>query len=455
MGATNQQTPSSPSGQQPAPSSPAPQPTASSQPTAPTSNQPSPVATGQTTLDPSSGSLAGIVALQGLNAAATEIARAVAAVIGEKGSALIVEDRALGQSDAPHAEITTRFALFERQFAHALSVLAPRLPDQGRSDGGGREDERFVAGAEAGMALASSAVGLLTGVIGMFKTDYSVQGRTVTLNYVALAAAVANRLIGNGQTVVIDGLLDLDGTSTLETLNRLLETRGQLEALVGTVKAVAIDPTSAEIDALNARIKAATDVRDKAAEGATPDKAGKAGASAHAAAASCGSVPVQQSDPDKPDPVAAADKLIAELRAELAELQTPAYLKLKADIAAITALMVTFDGYLAAASTVPAGQKYAPLVAAAIRDVLQTGIRVGDEQVPINHVLYLEVTGAGGDMITRTGLFSSNRRVGLVGAVQASYLLIERSGRVCASDSIGSYSTATFDVKNTKLTWRG
>ncbi len=54
-------------------------------------------------------------------------------------------------------------------------------------------------------------------------------------------------------------------------------------------------------------------------------------------------------------------------------------------------------------------------------------------------------------MITRTGLFSSNRRVGLVGAVQASYVLIERSGRVRASDSIGSCLAATFDVKKPKL----
>ncbi len=402
MGATNQPTPSSPPGQpptqaSPALASPAAQPAASSQPAtaassqqaASTSNQPSAVATGQTTLDPTSGSLAGIVALQGLGAAATEIAGAVAAVIGEKGSVLIVEDRALGQSDAPHAEITTRFALFERQFAQALKVL--KTPPPGREKPGKAEDRvaEFLPAVQTAIDLGTSAVGLLTGVIGMFKTDYSVQGRTVTLDYVALAAAVANKLISNGQTVVIDGFLGLDDTPTLETLNRLLEARGQLEGLLGTVKAVAIDPRSAEIDALNARIKAATDVRDKAVEGGAPDTAGKAGGSTPACAPSSGAAPVPAGDPGKPDLVAAADKLIAELRAELATLQTPAYLKLKADVAAIAALMASFDGYLAAASTVPAGQKYAPLVAAAIRDVLQSGITVGDDQVPINHVCTL------------------------------------------------------------------
>ena len=68
-------------------------------------------------------------------------------------------------------------------------------------------------------------MGLLTGVIGMFKTDHSVQGRAVTLNYVALAAAVARKLISNGKTVVIDGFLDLHDTPTLTTLNRLLRDR--------------------------------------------------------------------------------------------------------------------------------------------------------------------------------------------------------------------------------------
>ena len=114
--------------------------------------------------------------------------------------------------------------------------------------------------------------------------------------------------------------------------------------------------------------------------------------------------------------------------------------------------MASFDQYLSAASTVPAGQKYAPLVAAAIRDVLHTGIKVGDDEVPINHVLYLEVTGAGDDMITRTGLFSSNRRVGPVGAVQARYIL--SSDAAMSAPATGRYSAATFDVKTTKLTWR-
>ena len=218
---------------------------------------------------------------------------------------------------------------------------------------------------------------------------------------------------------------------------------------------MAVDRRSAEIDALNPRIKAATDVRDKAAGGATPDKASKAADPRPRSPHPAGALPVPPADPDKPDPVAAADKVIAELRAELDTPQTAAYLKLKADVAAISALMASFDRYLAAASTVPAGQKYSPLVAAAIRDVLHTGIKVDDDAVPINHVLYLEVTGAGGNMITRTGLFASNRKVGPVGAAQGSYILIERTGRVRASDAIGSYPAATFDVKNTTLTWRG
>jgi hypothetical protein len=105
-------------------------------------------------------------------------------------------------------------------------------------------------------------------------------------------------------------------------------------------------------------------------------------------------------------------------------------------------------------SAVPAGQKYPPIVAAALRDVLHDGVQVAGNPINVGYVLYLEVTSAGGDLITRSGLFSSNRKVGVVGAVQATYLLIEPAGKLRSANSIGEYSAATFDVARADLTWR-
>jgi hypothetical protein len=424
LAASNQQSTSSLAAQQTASSS-------SSQPAtgSPAAGQKSsstttsPTATGAATLDAKSGSVVGIVALKGLNDAASQIADAVGGVVGDNAMVLIVEDRALALSDAPHAEITGRFAVFGQRFEAAQEALAPPLPPVGAPQVSQPLAVGVLAALPAATTAASEIVGLATDVVGMFKSDYSVQGRDVTLGYAALAAAVAGILNAHGRTIVIDGFMGLHDTKTLVSLNELLQARAQLEALAQQRQAAELDRTSAEIDALNARITAATGTYDKAREDSKPDVSGTQG-------------------------------LIAELRGQLANTQSADYLQLKARVAAATALITSFDQYVTAMSAVPDGQKYPPIVAAALRDVLHEGIQVGGERKTVGYVLYLEVTGTGGDLITRSGLFSSNRKVGVVGALQATYLLIEPTGKVRAANSIGKYSAATFDVTMPSLTWR-
>lgn len=377
----------------------------------------SPTATGKTTLDAKSGSVVGIVALKGLKAAADAIAEAVGRVIGANGTVLIVEDRALALSDAPNAEIVGRFAVFEERFQDAQHALTPP------AGAPPLHPLMVLPAVSATTAAASGIVGLATDVVGMFKSDYSVQGRDVTLGYAALAAAVAGKLNAPGRTIIIDGFMSLRGTTTLVRLTQLLEARARLEALAEQRQAADLDPTTAQIDALNARITAATGAYDKACED------GKA------------------------QDMSNAQALIVQLRAELAEKESHDYLQLKAQVAAATALIASFDQYVTAMSTVPSGQQYPPIVAAALKDVLHEGVQVGEQRKAVEHVLYLEVTGAGGDLITRSGLFTSNRKLGVVGALQATYLLIEPAGRVRAADSIGQYSAATFDMRKPRLSW--
>jgi hypothetical protein len=381
----------------------------------------SPTATGTTTLDAKSGSVVGIVALKGLNDAAEAIAGAVEAIVGQNATILLVEDRALAVSDAPHAEITRRFAVFKQRFADAQQALAPPAPPAGAPAGYQPDAFAVPIPSQAAITAASGIVGLATDVVGMFKSDYSVQGRDVTLGYTALAAAVAQHLNAAGRTIVIDGFTDLRNTTTLTSLDELLDARAKLDALAQQRQALELDRTSAEIDALNARITAATGAYDKARE-------------------------------DGKD-VSGTQALIAELTAQLAAKQSAAYVQLKALVAAATALIASFDQYVTAMSAVPSGQNYPPIVAAALRDVLHDGIQVGDGRKTVGFVLYLEVTGAGGDLITRSGLFSSNRKVGVVGALQATYLLIEPAGNVRAANSTGHYATATFNVTKPSLTW--
>ena len=382
----------------------------------------SPTATGTTTLDAKSGSVVGIVALKGLNGAADTIAHTVLGLVGQDAAVLIVEDRALALSDAPNAEITGRFAAFKQRFAAAQQALTPPPPPVGAPQRYQPDAFAIPIPSQATITAASGIVGLATDVVGMFKSDYSVQGRDVTLGYSALAAAVAGRLNAGGKTAIIDGFTDLSNTNTLVSLNELLEARAKLEALAQQRQALELDRISAEIDALNARITAATGVYDKAREDGKPDVSG-------------------------------TQALIADLTTQLAGKQSDDYVQRKALVAAATALIASFDQYVTAMSTVPNGQKYPPIVAAALRDVLHDGIQVEDRRKTVGFVLYLEVTGAGGDLITRSGLFSSNRKVGVVGALQATYMLIEPAGNIRAAHSIGHYSTATLNVTKPTLTW--
>jgi hypothetical protein len=418
LATSNQQSTSSPSAQQATPSGSGQSATGSSATDQKSSSTAaSPTATGKTTLDAKAGSVAGIVALRGLKAAADAIAKAVGEVIGADGTVLIVEDRALALSDAPNAEIAGRFAVFTERFRDAQRALTPPA---------GAPPFRalmVLPTISATTTAASGIVGLATDVVGMFKSDYSVQGRDVTLGYAALAAAVAGKLNAPDRTIIIDGFMSLRGTTTLVSLTKLLEDRARLEALAQHRQAADLDPTTALLDALNARITAATGVYDKACED------GKA------------------------QDMSNAQALIAQLRGELTEKESRDYLQLKAQVAAATALIASFDQYVTAMSAVPNGQQYPPIVAAALKDVLHEGIQVGGQRKAVGHVLYLEVTGAGGDLITRSGLFTSNRKVGVVGALQATYLLIEPAGRVRAADSIGQYSAATLDVKKPSLSW--
>jgi hypothetical protein len=374
---------------------------------------------GETTVDDKSGSLVEVVALRGLDTVADTIVEAVGAEGVGATAVLIVEDRALAQSEAPRAEITGRLALFAERFAAAqLSLDVPADAPQAQQALLTPQVAPVLAAAPAVGQAALGVVGLAADLIGMFKTDYSIKGRDVNVDYAALAAAVAGKLTAGEKTVVIDGMQSLENSPTIAALNDLLEARAKLEELADRRTAVELDPTTAQIDALNARITAASAASDKARE------AGKA------------------------DDAQRADALLADLRTQLETTASDDYRLLKAKIAAATALIASFDQYVTAISAVPDGQTYPPIVAAALRDVLH------QEGGP-SHVLFLAVLSAAGEMITQTGLFSSNRHVGLIGAVAASYILVDEEGVVRASGSTGAYSNARFDVSQAKLSWPG
>jgi hypothetical protein len=129
------------------------------------------------------------------------------------------------------------------------------------------------------------------------------------------------------------------------------------------------------------------------------------------------------------------------------------YLARLAQVGAAKTLVSTFDQYCAAITRTDERQSYPPLIAAALRDLLHTDCDLPNLRTPIDYVLYLSVCSSGGDITTRQGLFTHNEHVGLIAGVSAAYVLIDRSGVVKTSGSVGGFSAARFNIDDNELRW--
>jgi hypothetical protein len=379
---------------------------------------------GETTFDEKADSLLSIIALRALDRLTGEISAAVQEAISTGSAILIVDDRALGLTDAAHDEIAARFDWFVEQFQAILAQLqAPAVSTAATHE----PEVAFLAPVLAALPAAQaalSAVGLAADLVGMFKTNYSVQGRAVKFGYTALAAGVADRLSRSSIAVVIDGFQTLEHSSTLQTFRDLLTLRSQVEESALRCDAVELTGPSARIEALSKRIGAAGAARDSAAEAGQADAAQR------------------------------GDQVIASLEEQLAAEQTPAFLTRKAQITAAKTLVAAFDQYIAATSAIASGDTYSPLIAAALRDSLHDGVpTTGGGRVEIDHVLYLAIAASGGDVTTQSGLFKNNDNVRLVAAVQATYLLADRAGLIKAGGSRGASAAAKVKLSDNKIEW--
>lgn len=362
---------------------------------------------GETTVASTSASLLNVAGLRGLRSAAQRIAVDVHAALGDHACVLLVSSLDFAAADAPAVEIAGRLKAFTDRFGEAEKTLSPPAPEPEQPPRQAMMSlaPAVIAAAPAG-AAAMSLVGLAADLVGMFKTNYSVTGQDVTFGSDALAAVVAHELMAKNINVCIDGFRSLEGSPTIQRFTQLVDRRRALEDLVLRTEAVEVAPTQAQIDALGKQIDAAKTPGDLQA-----------------------------------------------LLAQRSALQTPDFLHRAAEIAASRALIAAFDQYATAVTDVPQGQQYSPLVAAALRDVVHEGIKVGDDEWRATHILYLAAV-AGGDEVTRTGLFQHNERVGLIGACQVTYTLIDERGPIRAADSLGRYTSATLDVRDGTVVWQ-
>lgn len=229
----------------------------------------------------------------------------------------------------------------------------------------------FLAG--AAVEGISGTISALADVIGYFRMDYEVKGKTISVSDTAFRAMVANHI---PPPVYLSEFhnIDIEKSYLLKTLGLAIAKRNELQLLIGQ---------------LNKTISAS----------GTGEPGKK-----------------------KPSP--------AELLCE--ESMT---------------LVKEFDSFVKTITTVSEGKTYSPLANALIREHVSTYMK----EKRISHLLYLTITSAGGEQVTRSGPFNLCARIWYLGGCVATYFLADLDGKIVASDTISGSAHVLYKLGGNRL----
>lgn len=369
-------------------------------------------------------SLASVVAAAALSEVAGSIGSTVSSVVRD-GMVMIVEDRSVAESDVVYLAVTGRL----QQFSTGLSAMTDGLQPRKTST----PYETKIVAAAPGLAVIAGLGGLVANIAGLFKSDLTVRARDVTVSRFALIAEIMQRLIRGSTAVVLPGFAMVEQSAVFRSFNDLLEKRYRLERVIVELENREIQPTNRQIDGLVASITEQRTMRLKAlADGK-----------------------VAEAEQIK--------KLIDETQRDLNALYEDEKVQnYKANVSAARSLLAAFDAFALSLTSVPTGARYAPLVGAVLREQLRGSPPLpapqhedstdskpapGTASGAITHLLYVEVSSSGADVVTRSGILGWRQKAAFLGAVQASYILASSDGTVMRSGAVTKTAITTFDFK--------
>jgi hypothetical protein len=368
-------------------------------------------------------SLATVVAATTLSRVAEKIAALVAAKAAA-GRILVVEERSVAESDAVFALVDGRLRLFADAFTEAEEALkAMPVPDRSETREPIGPKPAVVEGlgslvtglgalaAAPNLAVMGGLGALASGVVSLLRTDLTVGSRDVSVSRLALIAEIVRQL-PTTITTLLPGFGLLEQSEVFKRFNGLLEQRQALERLIVQADYRDLQRRTRRIDWLGTHL---ADQRALYAKALASDEA---------------------------DTAARILDYIAETERTLAGLEADRdYQTLRAHVATTRTLVAAFDAFVTTVTTVPAGGKYAPLVAAALREQLR-----GPADRP-THLLYVELSAAGGEAVSRSGFLGWGQRAAFLGAVQATFLLAAADGTIEASGAVTRHGAAQYDFK--------
>lgn len=314
------------------------------------------------------------VAYRLLDQGAAEIATEVAEKLDKNDRVLIVDDRDLTGSDWAYQMVSTQLEKEEQALQAVLNAfggLTQAEDEQGRG-------RRQFGTAVAAVSAVSTVLGAAASVAGMFKSNYAISARAVTIGPTPLLAALASHFEGGRATV--DGF-SLRDSQILDDFWGVRDKRLEVAEKAVELRAKTLDPADQRIESQRDGLKSARAELDKAIAAGSPTDA------------------LKQHVRDGEGAVEESVNAVADERAliELAE-----------------AAVERFDAFVAAVTT---GER-PPLLAASVRERLHKG------DAKYTHVLFAAAEGAGAETITRQRNFG-NAEAGFLGGVELAYLLLK------------------------------
>ena len=348
---------------------------------------------GTVSTDDKAGVLADLVAYGVLGEVATAIASSLRIPAG--AAVLLTDSRDLVADQGVLFELLRQLKRHETRLTDTLTNLAGITPVQNEG----------LAG--VGPALAIPAlVSVVTGVFGLLQTNYTVRGRETAIGRTAVLAAIATAL--PNQKVTVDGFRRLpEGDDAV--LDRFARLADQVDTVSGrsvALRAELLEPAEAELARFDAELTAYRAERRKlVVEG---------GATA-------------QVD-------AEIGRLTDDRAARLAQIAPVKAVLRNAQVA-----LDTCTSFLQTASLAPVGGR-PPVVVAALREAWMSA----------GWILYVEVTSAGGETITRQSAVRRPRYATFVGGCRVDFLALDAEGELHSGSQSWS-GRAQLDLKQATL----
>ena len=211
---------------------------------------------GKTEIGEGVGLVADLLAHAVLDRAAGVIRTETQTYVDEDSWVLVVDDRELAGSDWAYSAVAGQLA----QERAAIDAALEEVSESAEPPNGTGLESLTVGTA---LVAAPAMVGAAASLVGMFRSDYSIESRSVTIGSTPLAAAVTRHLLAAGVKVSVDGFNVLD--SPLDEL--FLDTRAkrvELERAKAKLNAEAIAPSERVVEDLRADRAAAEAAYQKA-----------------------------------------------------------------------------------------------------------------------------------------------------------------------------------------------